>query len=537
VKIGSLPAAGQLRHNGTAVSAGQLVPASDILAGLLRFVPAANGNGGSYATFAFQVQDSGGTANGGLDLDQSANTITINVTPVNDAPTGTDGVVTTDEDTTITFSIGDFGFSDSADIPENNFTLVKVHALPSDGTLSNNGAVVVVGQLIPVSDIANGVLQFDPSANDNGLPYTTFAFQVKDTGGTSDGGVDIDPTPNTITIHVLPVNDAPSFTLAAAQTTGNYEVTQSVSDWATIDSAGPPDESGQSFIEFQVTTDHPEYFRDQPQIDVATGTLTYRALPNIRDVSAIVTVRLKDDGGTANGGIDTSEATFSINIEKPHPWHNVSLPFDVTGDGLVTAADAERVIDYVNAFGAGNIPNENQPNLTSTFYVDTIAPFNYVYAGDALDVINFVNAFLGGIVYEDRNDNGRRDLTEIGIEGVEIHVEGHDNLNNPIPSQFEIVESDVYGQFKISQHVSAGYVPGGYSIRFNGGVASFRLLPDELPTGYIDGKDYPCEADEECTDGDVTKLEDEDEEYWYFEITTDGASDGGLEVNYGLRKP
>ena len=57
---------------------------------MLTFAPAANANGTPYANFTFQVQDNGGTANGGVDLDQSANTITINVTPVNDAPAGAD---------------------------------------------------------------------------------------------------------------------------------------------------------------------------------------------------------------------------------------------------------------------------------------------------------------------------------------------------------------------------------------------------------------------------------------------------------------
>ena len=36
--------------------------------------------------FTFQVQDNGGTANGGVNLDQSPNTMTINVTPVAEAP-------------------------------------------------------------------------------------------------------------------------------------------------------------------------------------------------------------------------------------------------------------------------------------------------------------------------------------------------------------------------------------------------------------------------------------------------------------------
>ena len=70
-----------------AVTAGQFVSVADINAGLLKFTPAANANGNGYASFTFQVQDNGGTANGGVDLDPTPNTITINVTPVNDAPT------------------------------------------------------------------------------------------------------------------------------------------------------------------------------------------------------------------------------------------------------------------------------------------------------------------------------------------------------------------------------------------------------------------------------------------------------------------
>ena len=45
------------------------------------------------------MQDNGGTASGGVDLDQSPNTITVNVAAVNDAPSGADKTVTTNEDT------------------------------------------------------------------------------------------------------------------------------------------------------------------------------------------------------------------------------------------------------------------------------------------------------------------------------------------------------------------------------------------------------------------------------------------------------
>ena len=86
VKITTLPAAGTLTNNGVAVTAGQSSPSADIAAGSCKFTPAANANGTRYASFTFQVQDNGGTANGGVDLDPTPNTITVNVNSVNDAP-------------------------------------------------------------------------------------------------------------------------------------------------------------------------------------------------------------------------------------------------------------------------------------------------------------------------------------------------------------------------------------------------------------------------------------------------------------------
>src|SRR5439155_835381 len=108
VKITTLPTNGTLKDNGANVTAGQFIPVADITGNKLTFVPSANANGSPYATFTFQVQDNGGTANSGVDLDQSPNTITINVTSVNDAPAGTDKTVTTNEDTAYTFTTGDF---------------------------------------------------------------------------------------------------------------------------------------------------------------------------------------------------------------------------------------------------------------------------------------------------------------------------------------------------------------------------------------------------------------------------------------------
>ena len=46
-------------------------------------------------------------------------TMTVDVTPVNDAPAGTDKTVTTLEDTAYTFTAADFGFTDPNDSPAN----------------------------------------------------------------------------------------------------------------------------------------------------------------------------------------------------------------------------------------------------------------------------------------------------------------------------------------------------------------------------------------------------------------------------------
>src|SRR5207247_1937314 len=127
-----------LTDNGIAVTAGQLVSVADINAGKLVFAPAANANGAGYAALTFQVEDDGGTANGGVNLDPSANTLTIDVTSVNDAPAGTDNTVTTLEDTAYTFTAADFGFSDASDSPANALAAVKITTLPGAGSLTDN---------------------------------------------------------------------------------------------------------------------------------------------------------------------------------------------------------------------------------------------------------------------------------------------------------------------------------------------------------------------------------------------------------------
>ncbi len=104
IEITSLESAGSLQLEGADVTLGQVISAADIAAGNLTFTPAADENGVGYDSFGFRVHD--GTA-----YSAAAYTMTVDVTPVQDLPTGSDGTVTTSEDTAYVFGTGDFGFS------------------------------------------------------------------------------------------------------------------------------------------------------------------------------------------------------------------------------------------------------------------------------------------------------------------------------------------------------------------------------------------------------------------------------------------
>ena len=189
-------------NNGVAVTAGASVSAADIAAGRLKFAPAANANGATYATFTFKVQDNGGTANGGVDTDARARTMTVAVTPVNDAPKGTSKTVNMLKNKVYTFAAADFGFNDASDMPADTLQAVKITKLPRAGKLTNNGVAVKAGASVSAADIAAGKLKFAPAANGRGNPYASFTFQVRDSGGTANNGIDADPGSATITIVV-----------------------------------------------------------------------------------------------------------------------------------------------------------------------------------------------------------------------------------------------------------------------------------------------------------------------------------------------
>src|SRR6185295_17888889 len=173
--------------SGVDVTPGQLILVADITAGNLKFVPDANENGTAYATFTFQVQDNGGTANGGVDLDQSPNTMTINVTAVNDTPDAVDDSATFDEDTS------------------NNSINVLANDTDADNLTApfNAGLTVIAvtqGTHGSVTFTAGGV-SYTPAPNYYGAD--SFTYTISDNGTSNAGHTDT----ATVNVTINNVND------------------------------------------------------------------------------------------------------------------------------------------------------------------------------------------------------------------------------------------------------------------------------------------------------------------------------------------
>jgi len=191
----------------------------------------------------------------------------------------------TNEDTPVSFS---FFVGDQ--------TVTSLTATSSNQTLVPDAGIVISGTG------PERTVTITPAPNQNGTADITVNLT-----GSSEGTV-----ARTFRLTVRAVNDAPSFTKGPDQTVAEDAGPRFVTNWATAVTAGP-NESTQS-VTFVVTNNtNPSLFSAGPSVSPA-GTLTYTPAPNANG-SATITIVLKDNGGTANGGQDTSPAqTFVINV-------------------------------------------------------------------------------------------------------------------------------------------------------------------------------------------------------------------------------
>ena len=207
VKITTTPLAGSLTLDGDPVIAGTFVTLAEINAGLLVYTPAENASGASYASFTFQVQDNGSTANVGLDqnLDQTPNIITIDVTADADAPTLLVLPASGDEDTAIALAID----ASLVDTDGSEALSLSVSAIPVGATLSDGSNTFTATVGSTVADITGWTLfslTITPPLNSN----ADFTLTVTATS-TENSNADTATIIDTIDVTVTQVNDAATF--------------------------------------------------------------------------------------------------------------------------------------------------------------------------------------------------------------------------------------------------------------------------------------------------------------------------------------
>jgi VCBS repeat-containing protein len=286
------------------------------------------------ATVSVQLMDDGGTANGGRDT-SAMQTFTINVGLINQSPSFLKGADQTVFENAAAVTVAGWATSISPG-PANEASQHLNFIVTSDNT-----ALFSAGPAIAL----DGTLTFTPAADEFGV--ATVTVMLHDDGGTANGGVDTS-TPQTFVITVNHVNQVPSFTKGPDQPALDTGGPQTIAHWATAISAGAANESGQA-LTFQVNTDMPNLFAAGPAI-AADGTLTFTPATNSTG-TATVTVRLSDDGGTANGGIDTSPPqAFLITVTHVNQAPSFTKGAD---QSILENAGAQTISGWATAISAG----------------------------------------------------------------------------------------------------------------------------------------------------------------------------------------
>ncbi|ETR71244.1 MAG: hypothetical protein OMM_08251, partial [Candidatus Magnetoglobus multicellularis str. Araruama] len=361
--------------------------------------------------------DDGGTANGGEYT--VAETFTISITPVNDAPDFTIG-----PDRTILE-----GSSETYTAWATDLTVGAI--METDQSLAFSVTTSCSECFItePIVYTSTGDMCYTLAADPFGM--VTAWVTLIDSGGTPNGGDD--RTTYSFTISITDVNDQPSFSLQSYSitvledttytntTTNGYATTRTtITAFAYDITPANSYETNQS-VYFSLTNTNSSMFSIQPDIYTATGDMTYTLASNENGVVTI-TVTITDNGGTNFGGVDTYTDTFVLNVTP------VNDPPTMTtlGDQSVLEDDIPVCVsDWATNISKG-ATNETAQVLTFDFTSDNPDLFLsgpsivYTQSGTVGDLCYTLNANEFGaatvtmVVYDDEGtENGGFDrITE-----------------------------------------------------------------------------------------------------------------------------
>lgn len=373
--------------------------------GNLTFAPAADAFGTS--SFDVSVQDNGGTQGGGVDTSE-VQSFQIAVTEINDAPSfEIAGEVVVDEDSgtqTITGFASDFDPGPNED--GTSAASQVIHDEGADGTTNplstDNNNPTDFGRLAHGSNIVRGYVDaartigdvdvftftIDPGFQLDGIFVQEYAYitppsnpneqaaflAIDDTNSFPydsnelDVGVDesvfiggtvfgLSDLPVAGGGNILPragfiAGSGFSGPLPAGVYTFYIQQTGPANTYALDLRVGAV--TSQAVVAYSVSNlSDPSLFASQPQID-ADGNLTFTPADDVSG-TATFDVFVQDDGGTDNGGVDTSvavPATITINAVNDAPSFTI-------GDAVTVSEDsgAQSITGFASDFDPG--PNES----------------------------------------------------------------------------------------------------------------------------------------------------------------------------------
>ena len=349
IRVTSLESVGSLLLGGTPVALNDIITSAQVAGGQLTFVPVANQSGSPYDSFDFEVGD-------GTDFSTSDYTLTVNVLPINDPPTGDNNTVTTNEDVTYSFTVADFTFN-YLDIDGDAFSEIRITSLESVGSLLLGGTPVALNDVITAAQLSAGQLTFVPVADQSGSPYDSFDFEVGD-------GTDFSTTGYTMTVNVVPVNDPPGGDNNTVTTNEDVTYIFTVADF----SINYTDAEGDSFSEIRITSlesvgslllsGAPVSINDiVTAAQLTSGQLTFVPLAN-QSGSPYDSFGFEVGDGT---NFSITSYTLTINVD---PANDIPVAVD---DAASTSEEIALTVDVLNNDIPGDSPTSisNVDNLTS----------------------------------------------------------------------------------------------------------------------------------------------------------------------------
>lgn len=271
------------------------------------------GSGGNRTVSILPETNANGTALITLtvtDGDGASNSVTFNLTvnPVNDPPViglaeGTVSRINEDSSSPlIPFTVEDV---------ESPASSLIVTASSADTNLLPSANIVLGGSG------TNRTIMLTPAPDQHGNTFVT--IQVRDPGGATSSA--------SFVLAVNPVNDPPTLDPITDLTIAPNSGQQTVN--LTGISTGPSNESAQT-LTITAVSSNPAII-PTPAISYSapstTAQLTFTPVPGASG-SAMITVTLHDDAGTANGGQDTFSRSFNVTIPSA-PALNIVLSGDM----------------------------------------------------------------------------------------------------------------------------------------------------------------------------------------------------------------